>query len=245
LNDWQESTVGSVCQLIDGDRGPQYPKRSDYLTDGHCLFLSTKNVRPNGFDFSECQYLSEGKHKTLRNGTLLRGDVVITTRGTIGNVAYYGNEVVPNLVRINSGMLIMRPNSQIRGEYLSWFVRSPLFTAEVGRQQTGSAQPQLPVGILKKFPVRFPGVAQQEALIRRIKAAVVWIDGLASEASSARKLINHLDQAILAKAFRGELVPQDPNDEPASVLLERIGAERVIKSSTERPTVKGKQRVRS
>jgi type I restriction enzyme, S subunit len=47
-----------------------------------------------------------------------------------------------------------------------------------------------------------------------------------SEADSASKLIDHLDQAVLAKAFRGELVPQDPNDEPASVLLERIRAER-------------------
>ncbi|WP_287361550.1 hypothetical protein [Mesorhizobium sp.] len=49
-----------------------------------------------------------------------------------------------------------------------------------------------------------------------------WINRLASEATSARKLIDRLDQAVLAKAFRGELVPQDPNDEPASVLLERI-----------------------
>jgi hypothetical protein len=46
--------------------------------------------------------------------------------------------------------------------------------------------------------------------------------------TSARKLIDHLDQAVLAKAFRGELVPQDPNDEPASVLLERIRAERQV-----------------
>ena len=51
-------------------------------------------------------------------------------------------------------------------------------------------------------------------------------DRLGKEAASARKLVDHLDQAILAKAFRGELVPQDPNDEPASVLLERIKKER-------------------
>jgi type I restriction enzyme, S subunit len=49
---------------------------------------------------------------------------------------------------------------------------------------------------------------------------------LTSEATSARKLIDHLDQAVLAKAFRGELVPQDPNDEPARVLLERIQSAR-------------------
>jgi len=54
---------------------------------------------------------------------------------------------------------------------------------------------------------------------------MAWIDRLASEGTSARKLIDRLDQAVLAKAFRGELVPQDPADEPASVLLERIRAE--------------------
>lgn len=66
---------------------------------------------------------------------------------------------------------------------------------------------------------------EQAEIVRRVEAAFSWIDRLASEAMSARKLIDHLDQAILSKAFRGELVPQDPDDEPASVLLERIKAE--------------------
>lgn len=66
----------------------------------------------------------------------------------------------------------------------------------------------------------------EDTLRRRIEVAIGWIDRLASEATGARKLVDHLDQAVLAKAFRGELVPQDPDDEPASVLLERIKAER-------------------
>jgi type I restriction enzyme, S subunit len=67
---------------------------------------------------------------------------------------------------------------------------------------------------------------EQVEIARHIESAFNWIDRLASEATSARKLIDHLDQAVLAKGFRGELVPQDPSDEPASVLLERISAER-------------------
>jgi type I restriction enzyme S subunit len=62
--------------------------------------------------------------------------------------------------------------------------------------------------------------------VRQIETAFAWVERLAEEAIRAANLTNKLDQSILAKAFRGELVPQDPNDEPASVLLERIRAER-------------------
>ena len=59
-------------------------------------------------------------------------------------------------------------------------------------------------------------------MLGRIETAFAWIDHLASEVINARNLIDHLDRALLAKAFQGKLVPQDPSDEPASGLLERI-----------------------
>jgi len=74
------------------------------------------------------------------------------------------------------------------------------------------------------------GLTEQREIATRLRTAFAWIDRLAAEATSARKLIDHLDQAVLAKAFRGELVPQDPNDEPASLLLERIKAEQAVRS---------------
>ena len=73
------------------------------------------------------------------------------------------------------------------------------------------------------FPLAPPTEAAEIA--RQINRLFDWIDRLAAEASSARRLVDCLDEAILAKAFRGELVPQDPNDEPASVLLERLRTE--------------------
>ncbi len=78
-------------------------------------------------------------------------------------------------------------------------------------------------------------------IVCHIETAFAWVDRLASEATSARKLIDHLDQAILSKAFRGELVPQDPKDEPASVLLERIRGER----ENAEPRKRGRPRART
>jgi type I restriction enzyme S subunit len=83
---------------------------------------------------------------------------------------------------------------------------------------------------LMAAPFAFPPLDEQRTVTHQVHAALNRIDRLASEATNARKLIDHLDRAILAKAFRGELVPQEPNDEPASVLLERIRAERAASS---------------
>jgi hypothetical protein len=70
--------------------------------------------------------------------------------------------------------------------------------------------------------VTVPSLSDQRSAIRKVVRAFAWIDRIALETTSARKLVDHLDQAILTKAFRGELVPQDPKDEPVNVLLDRI-----------------------
>ncbi|MAN47644.1 MAG: restriction endonuclease subunit S [Hyphomonas sp.] len=67
---------------------------------------------------------------------------------------------------------------------------------------------------------------EQHEIVRRIESAFARIDRLAKEAQRALELVARLDEAILGKAFRGELVPQDKNDEPAEKLLERIRTER-------------------
>jgi type I restriction enzyme S subunit len=90
---------------------------------------------------------------------------------------------------------------------------------------TGTAQPKLTQAALNNIVVPLPSIQEQQEILRRIETAFAWVDRLATEATNARKLIDRLDQAVLTKAFRGELVPQDPRDEPANAPLERIRTE--------------------
>ena len=151
-----------VCEIIDGDRGVNYPKQEDFYNDEHCLFLNAKNVTKKGFDFSECMFITKEKDEQLRKGKLKRGDVVLTTRGTLGNIAFYTKDIPFDNVRINSGMVILRLNRDIIDE--TFFIEQ--FRMQVDSIKTfvasGSAQPQLPISTMNKIKVLMPDLELQK-----------------------------------------------------------------------------------
>ncbi|WP_238273294.1 restriction endonuclease subunit S [Methylobacterium cerastii] len=123
---------------------------------------------------------------------------------------------------VNNHAHIVQPNENYDHDFIRYYIES----VDLRPYVTGSAQPKLTQGAFERIFVVCPPRNEQIEIVRRIENALAWIDRLAAEATSARKLIAHLDQAVLSKAFCGGLVPQDPNDEPASVLLERIKGEK-------------------
>ena len=151
-----------VCEIIDGDRGKNYPTQEEFSDEGYCLFLNAKNVTVNGFSFENCMFVTKEKDEILRKGHLNRGDVVLTTRGTIGNLAFYDESVPFENVRINSGMVILRMNHEILSEH--FFIEQ--FKMQLGsikkKIASGSAQPQLPISTMNKIVVLMPPVEQQQ-----------------------------------------------------------------------------------
>lgn len=165
MSEWKTYKLGDLpIQFIDGDRGKNYPKGEDFSEVGHCLFLNAGNVTKNGWDFSENVYISEEKDNLLRNGKLERGDIVLTTRGTIGNVVLYSNDIPYKHIRINSGMVIIRNNNTCYNPYLYQYLRSYLFLGQVQQFQSGSAQPQIPISTLKKLTISLPPLAEQKRI---------------------------------------------------------------------------------
>jgi type I restriction enzyme S subunit len=98
----------------------------------------------------------------------------------------------------------------------------------------GNNQPALNKDRVQRLLLPLAPAAEAIEIAKLIENAFSWIDRLVNDAKSARKLIDHLDQSVLAKAFKGDLVPQDPADEPTSALLDRIRAERAAAPKAKR-----------
>ncbi|OQX69561.1 MAG: hypothetical protein B6A08_04370 [Sorangiineae bacterium NIC37A_2] len=185
--DWETFVLdGSDIAIIDGDRGEHYPQSHELLSYGHCLFLSATNVTKRGFEFSSKQFITRNKDAKLRTGKLVRGDVIITTRGTVGNIAYYDDAVPFSHVRINSGMVILRSSHPtLLPDFLYASLQQHIFDREYKRVVSGSAQPQLPIRDLKRFNLLLPHADEQGRILARVAAIH---DQIASESETRSKL---------------------------------------------------------
>lgn len=158
-------SMTDICKIIDGDRGKSYPKQEEFLQKGYCLFLNAKNVTQEGFVFKSCLYITQEKDSVLRNGKLERGDIVLTTRGTIGNLAFYNEKVPFNNIRINSGMVILRLNRKFIKEKFFIEQFKLLLSSIKNKIASGSAQPQLPISTMYKIKIILPPMILQEKFV--------------------------------------------------------------------------------
>ena len=186
-----------ICDIIDGDRGKNYPKSEEILDDGYCLFLNAKNVTQKGFDFENCNFITREKDDALRNGKLSRGDVVLTTRGTVGNLAYYSKNVPYENIRINSGMVILRMNRSILNEI--YFIE--LFKMKLSdikeKIASGSAQPQLPISTMNKIILMIPPLELQN----QFASFVQEIDKSRSRIQKSLEASQELFESLMQEYF--------------------------------------------
>ena len=233
---WSYKIIKDVIKTIDGDRGKNYPKKNEFFQEEYCLFLSTKNVRNGKFLFEDNLFITKDKDSELRSGKLERGDIVLTTRGTLGNVALFDDEIRFENIRINSGMLILRikDHKELNQKYLMNFINSPIFFDQLKSKQSGTAQPQIPANILKEIIISFPqDIEEQKDIVKQIESRLSVCDSIEQNIAAGLEKAEALRQSILKKAFEGNLLTAQElaeckladDYEPASVLLEKIKAE--------------------
>ncbi|PEJ32886.1 type I restriction endonuclease subunit S [Bacillus pseudomycoides] len=164
--DWELRKLSEAVNVLDGDRGKNYPSSGDLLEAGHTLFLSASNVTKNGFSFESNQYITEEKSSSLRNGKLELNDIVVTSRGSLGHIAWYNADVQKHIpyVRINSGMLLLRSKEKVNPSFLAQFLKSPLGKKQIDLISFGSAQPQLTKKDVSNYKISIPSFDEQSII---------------------------------------------------------------------------------
>lgn len=190
-------SMTEVCAIIDGDRGKNYPKQDEFSDTGHCLFLNAKNVTTTGFSFENCMFITREKDNALHNGKLERGDVVLTTRGTLGNLAFYDDSVPFENVRINSGMVILRMKKSVVTEV--FFIEQFKLQLQSIKDKiaSGSAQPQLPISTMSKIKILLAPLELQE----HFAAFVAQVDTSKLTIQKSLEKLEMLKKALMQKYF--------------------------------------------
>jgi type I restriction enzyme S subunit len=221
---WCWTAMGDVASISGGLT--KNSRRADLSLQ--VPYLRVANVYANELRLDDIAKIGCSDQELART-LLQQGDLLIVegngSLDQIGRVALWNDEI--SGCSHQNHIIRGRPGSDLMPSYALYWLLSPEGRKAIEAvASSSSGLHTLSISKVEGLPIPMCKPVEQREIIRAIEGALLWVNRVASETASARKLVDHLDLAILAKAFRGELVPQDPNDEPASVLLERISNER-------------------
>ena len=191
--------------------------------DGGVPTLRSSNVRSLRIEDENIKRISPKISNNYRRTVLQGGEVLVTVRGTLGGVA-----IVPEHY---SGFNISREVAMIAlvdptvGPVLQFFIASNPTQRWLLARTRGIAYMGINIATLKQTPLPLPPIAEQHCIVAEVERRLSVVQEMEATVEANLKRAERLRQAILKRAFEGKLVPQDPNDESASVFLQRIQAE--------------------
>jgi|CXWL01.1.fsa_nt_gi type I restriction enzyme S subunit len=172
---WTHIRLKSLAQIIDGDRGSEYPNENDFTENG-IPFLSSFDIQNNKLNLSNVRFISEEKFKKLRKGKLRNNDLIITVRGTIGSTALFKNDPFETAF-INAQMMIIRLNKQnFIPQLLNYASTARFWLQQLEMLAYGSAQKQLNIDIVKNLFLYYPPFEEQQAIADYLDAKTKQID---------------------------------------------------------------------
>lgn len=245
--DWREqrelNMKGSWSKVKISDISPKVTvgfvgKMSDQYIESGVPFFRGQNVRPNKFNHKNTLFISEKFHKKIIKSALHPGDVLVVRSGSVGSACIMPDDYV----EANCSDLVIIKKGNFESEYLAYYINS-ISQSTISEGQVGVALQHFNTKSVAALEINLPSLDEQKEIVKRVELFFLLVDGIAKKIIKVANTIEKAESAILKFAFEGFLVNQDPNDEPASVLLEKIKAEREVvktKKKTKKRAIKKK-----
>ena len=195
-----------------------------YSTSG-IKFIRSQNVYDDGLVLTDVAYISEEINQKKSGSIVKPKDILLNiTGGSIGRCALVPDDF--DIANVNQHVIIIRlVNPELR-KYLHDVITSLYIQEQILSRQVGSGRGGLSAETLSTFLIPLPPMNEQVSIIKKLQDCISYTLTIADAQRSVSDLVSATKSKILDLAIRGKLVPPDPNDEPASVLLERIRAEK-------------------
>ena len=225
---WEWVRLNVLFEVLNGDRGKNYPAKSTLHHEG-IPFISAVNLDGKSVlkdDNLLC--LSKEQYDKLGNGKLIKGDVVVCIRGSLGKHGKYPFDVGA----IASSLVICRQyaDDEILLEYFMQYLDAPLFFSQIRLYDNGTAQPNLAAKSLEQFLIPLPPLEEQHRIVAKIEEILPYIDQYDKAYTKLeifnKKFPEDMKKSILQMAMQGKLVEQRPEEGTADELYEQIVAEK-------------------
>ena len=232
IKTWSKGTLDKLIYIAAriGWRGL---KKSEYTEEGP-LFLSVHSLNHGKYvDYTEAYHISEERYIESPEIKLQEGDVLLCKDGAgIGKIGIVKD--LPRSGSVNSSLLVIRGMNILSQEFIYYLFSGPKLQSIVSQRITGSATPHLFQNDIRKFELLIPPLEEQHQIVQEIESRLSVCDKVEESITESLEKAKALRQSILKKAFEGTLLSEEeiaackaaPDYEPASVLLEKIKAEK-------------------
>ena len=195
---WSWQRLGILAELINGDRGKNYPNSSEYVESG-IAFINTGHIDPDGtLSTARMNFITREKYNSLGSGKIESGDLVYCLRGaTFGKTAMVTGF---DEGAIASSLVIIRPTKHINLRYFYIFLISPFGQSLVRRFDNGSAQPNLSANNVKLYVTPIPPLAEQHRIVAKVDELMTLCDTLKARIKLAQTTQIHLADTIVEQA---------------------------------------------
>ena len=222
---WRWARLGTLCTVKGGKRIPVGKSFSDVPT--RHVYIRVTDMKNHSLSSKNLKYISDSLYEILKQYTISKDDLYLTIAGTIGDVGvvpdeFDGMNLTENAVKLSY--------LQANKYFLLYSILSPFIQAQFVDKTKQMAQPKLAIERIKTTMIPLPPLAEQLRIVERIEEILPLVKEYGEAYEEASKmdaeLPDKLKKSILQEAIMGKLGTQDPNDEPASDLLEHIREEK-------------------